>query len=548
MTPTVPVASNGPRPIRPRKIESDEPEQRVGLTPTTERILARVPGNPQVGLQRADAQWQAVRAGTRAVPQVITRDPRTLTPEVDVAISGGTLGILLGAALQQRGWRVTVIERGALRGRDQEWNISREELATFGELGLLSAAELETAIASEYNPARVSFHKQGELWVEDVLNVGVDPVYLLETLRDKFLAAGGTLREHCPFESAAIAPDGVAIRAGETEIAARLLVDAMGNFSPIAAQARQGAKPDGACVVVGSCARGYPSNDTGDLLASVTPIDGPCQYFWEAFPARDGRTTYLFSYLDADERRPDLGFFLDEYFRLLPDYQGVDLEQLDFERVLFGFFPSFRASPLRVPWARVLPVGDASGMQSPVSFGGFGSMVRHLRRLTDGIDEALQADALDRRSLALLQPYQPNIAVTWLFQRAMSVGVEEQVPPERINRLLGGVFATMEDLGDRVLRPFLQDVVQFPALTQTLLRTALARPQVVLPVIPRVGARALLGWTGHYLMLALYALLDWLGRSLALRARADRLPPKARYIARRWLDAWKYGSGGDYGK
>jgi hypothetical protein len=30
-------------------------------------------------------------------------------------------------------------------------------------------------------------------------------------------------------------------------------------------------------------------------------------------------------------------------------------------------------------------VGDASGIQSPLSFGGFGSITRHLKRLTDGI-------------------------------------------------------------------------------------------------------------------------------------------------------------------
>lgn len=31
-----------------------------------------------------------------------------------------------------------------------------------------------------------------------------------------------------------------------------------------------------------------------------------------------------------------------------------------------------------------LQFGDASGVQSPVSFGGFGSLTRHLGRLSDG--------------------------------------------------------------------------------------------------------------------------------------------------------------------
>lgn len=32
-----------------------------------------------------------------------------------------------------------------------------------------------------------------------------------------------------------------------------------------------------------------------------------------------------------------------------------------------------------------LQFGDASGIQSPVSFGGFGSLTRHLGRLSNGI-------------------------------------------------------------------------------------------------------------------------------------------------------------------
>ena len=41
---------------------------------------------------------------------------------------GGTLGVFLAAALQLRGLRVAIVERGPLRGRAQEWNISRKEL------------------------------------------------------------------------------------------------------------------------------------------------------------------------------------------------------------------------------------------------------------------------------------------------------------------------------------------------------------------------------------------------------------------------------------
>ena len=51
-------------------------------------------------------------------------------------------------------------------------------------------------------------------------------------------------------------------------------------------------------------------------------------------------------------------------------------------------------------------VGDASASQSPLSFGGFGNMLRHLERLSTGLDAALQQDRLSKQALRLLQARQ----------------------------------------------------------------------------------------------------------------------------------------------
>ncbi|MEL6494619.1 MAG: FAD-binding oxidoreductase, partial [Cyanobacteria bacterium J06623_7] len=431
--------------------------------------------------------------------------------------------------------------RGVLKGREQEWNISRSELKTLIDLELLTSAELEQAIATEYNPARVGFKSGTEVWVEDVLNIGVDPVYLLATLKQKFLEAGGELLENTAFESAKIHPDGVVVTTDTKVIQTRLAIDAMGHFSPIIKQVRNGAKPDGICVVVGSCASGFPENNAGDLIYSFTPIIDRCQYFWEAFPARDGRTTYMFSYLDAHPARQSLEYFMDEYLRLLPEYQCVELSDLDFKRFLFGFFPAYKNSPIKLPFDRLLPVGDSAGGQSPVSFGGFGAMIRHLPRLTRGINEALTIDSLSQRDLSLLQPYQPNISVTWLFQQTMSVEVEREVNPEQINNLMSGVFNVMDRLGDRVLKPFLQDVIQFAPLAKTL---PLVNLKFVLPLLPQIGLGSLINWLWHYLNLALYGALYYVGK--LARPIVKNLSPSQQYYYHRWLDAWKYGSGGDY--
>jgi len=558
----------------------------------TEDILTQLPGDVLSGLRQADRLLASLRTDTTAVPTVVTQSETLLeTVDWDVVICGGTLGILIGSALVQRGWRVALLERGILRGRQQEWNISRQELEVFLRLNLLTEAELEQAIATEYNPARVSFHNSGEIWVKDVLNLGVDPVYLLETLKQKFLAAGGVLLENTPFVSTIVHPDGVCVEVGQGgqgrlggqgsnsshqspatshsfptthyyaanvaqdssaptaslltthSLTTRLLIDAMGHLSPMTKQARQGQKPDSICLVVGSCAQGFPQNQTGDLIATFTPIQNRCQYFWEAFPAKDGRTTYLFTYMDASPEHLGLEALFEEYLRLLPQYQAVDLDKLHFQRALFGFFPAYRQSPLHTPWNRILPVGDSSGNQSPLSFGGFGAMVRHLERLTLGIHAALSSEQLSVSALSLLAPYQPNLSVTWLFQKAMRADIGVNIPPDRINRLLAVVFLTMQQLGDRVLRPFLQDVVQFLPLTQTLLKTAIAHPLLVAQIIPHVGLGALLDWTIHYINLGVYSVLAKL--SPIVQPWLKNLPTPQQYKYRRWIDAWRYGSGED---
>jgi lycopene cyclase CruP len=506
----------------------------------TERILSQLPGDALGGLRHADTILTSIKKGSAPIPTVVKENDQSIDfVDWDVAICGGTLGILLGCALALQGWRVVLFERGILRGREQEWNISRQELKVFIELGLLTPQELEQAIATEYNPARVSFGLMSEVWVENVLNIGVDPVYLLNTLKERFLDAGGKLYENTPFTEVVVHPNGVVVN---NQFKARLLIDAMGHFSPIVQQARKGRKPDGLCLVVGSCTQGFPENHSGDLLLSFTPLQNQCQYFWEAFPARDGRTTYLFTYMDADPQRLTLEALYGEYLRLMPEYQGVELSQLKFQRALYGFFPSYR-HPLHIPWSRILPVGDSSGTQSPLSFGGFGAMVRHLRRLTFGIHQALQTNQLSTQALLLLQPYQPSLSVTWLFQKAMSVGVNQKIAPEQINQLLSAVFSEMQQLGEPVLKPFLQDVVQFQALTQTLIKTSLSHPILIVKIIPQVGLGTLLDWMVHYVNLGIYASLFWLSQKLEPLLK---LPQVWKYYCDRLIDAWKYGSGNDY--
>lgn len=82
----------------------------------------------------ADRFWHQLCNSERGTPREVIREvaePLPSTPDAatfDVVVLGGTLGIILATALQLHGKSVAVVERNALLGRDQEWNISRADM------------------------------------------------------------------------------------------------------------------------------------------------------------------------------------------------------------------------------------------------------------------------------------------------------------------------------------------------------------------------------------------------------------------------------------
>ncbi|CAL5219975.1 g1912 [Coccomyxa viridis] len=541
-------------------------------------------GTTLTALRKADEAWKRLRTAEMrgSAPQFVQEvsTPLPGTAKFDVVMCGGTLGIFLACALQLKGLRVAVVERGPLKGRDQEWNISRKELNELVGEGLLTREEAEECIGIEFNPVRAGFHGGQDVWTRDVLNLGVRPDRAIAKVRERFEKAGGRVYEFAAAEGVKVHPNGVSLvmpesasrngssgngasassssvsagNAEEPEVSGRLLIDCMGNFSPIVRQARWGQRPDGVCLVVGSCCRGFTDNSTGDVIYTNMPTQGPdapipnVQYFWEAFPSGSGstdRTTYLFTYIDADPSRPALESMLEDYWRLMPEYQNVKLEDLQPLRILFGFFPTYRQSPLKPTWNRVLQIGDASGIQSPLSFGGFGAMTRHLDRLREAVVEALEADALDKQSLALVNAYNPGLSGAWMLQRAMSVRPGEKPNPNFINQLLAKNFAAMQRLGDPVLKPFLQDVVQFGPMGKTLFGQVLDDPGFVPQIFGHVGIPPMLDWVRHFAALGSYTFLDKVGRPV-LDNMAKGSDAKRQYRLRRLADAWRYGSGSDF--
>ena len=319
--------------------------------------------------------------------------------------------------------------------------------------------------------------------------------------------------------------------------------------------------------MVGTCAAGYDPTDNkvGDIIYTNTMIQdktnenfGQHQYFWEAFPVSIGRngvtesnvkTTYMFTYMDAEMERPSLETLMEDYWNLLPIYQPsiVDPEtDLDIKRVLFAYFPTYRDSPLKPNWSRILAVGDASGIQSPLSFGGFGALTRHLPRLTTAISEALNKDLLHKDDLSLINDYTPNLSAAWMFQKAMSVP-----------RSKNGVDPTfLNNMGEWTLMPFLQDVVRLHNLLGSLSRSFVKDPLFTPQIIQHVGLPVLTDWIGHVIMIAVYTGLHNFVSPVAnflltltdatSKREAILLNEKDRFCWRRMSEAWEYGSGSDY--
>lgn len=281
----------------------------------TERIMTRIRSENQStgaggattfqAFQRADDMWSRLKnyspsPNDPVPPPFVTQDssegsnPKCAEKlerqkgkalDYDITVCGGTLGIFFATALLLKGHKVCVVEAGKLRGREQEWNISMDELLILKKLGILTQQDLDSAVQTEFPGCRSGFKNKEveveggygqngigyECFTEGVLNLGVSPATLLERAARRFKELGGIIKEETRLQGVYVSSDiGSALDIGEDEepITSRLVIDAMGNGSPITRQQRYGEKPDGICAVVGSCASGFDAatNTVGDII------------------------------------------------------------------------------------------------------------------------------------------------------------------------------------------------------------------------------------------------------------------------------------------
>ncbi|MCY7381439.1 MAG: flavin-dependent dehydrogenase [Microcoleus sp. CAN_BIN18] len=452
----------------------------------------------------------------------------------DLIYIGGALGVIHAAVMAKLGYRVLLLERMPFGRMNREWNISRDEIQSLIDLGLFTAAEIETLIAREYKDGYCKFFdannppvaKAEILHTPKVLNIALDSDKLVYLAGVKLTEAGGEIWDETEFIRADIESEKVIVQGchlptkTDRTVSGRLLVDAMGSASPIAWQLNEGRAFDSVCptvggVIDGGIEPGVWDSDYGDVLWSHGDISRGRQLIWELFPGAGGELTiYLFHYHQVNPENPgSLLELYEDFFAILPEYRRCDLDKLVWKKPTFGYIPGHFSSSSQdraVAVDRLIAIGDAASLQSPLVFTGFGSLIRNLFRLTDLLDTALKHNLLSAKHLNQIRAYQSNISVTWLFSKGMMVPTGRTLPPQRINSMLNTFFGLLAEEELAVAETFIKDKADWLTFNRLAIKAAGKNPSLLLWILDFVTFRDILRWLGSYFNFTLLALASFL--------------------------------------
>ncbi|MEC4819915.1 MAG: flavin-dependent dehydrogenase, partial [Scytonema sp. PMC 1069.18] len=335
--------------------------------PLTTKYFQNMP-NGEYDLQRVywwEQRWRQGVRNPKQPRQVVFSHPgewgkTTSTPQYDLIYVGGALGVIHAAVMAKLGYKVLLLERLPFGWMNREWNISRNEIQSLVNLGLLTPAEVEATIAREYKDGFNKFFdannpkhlKAPILHTPTVLNIALNSEKLLELCGKKLREAGGEIWDETEFLrgdvyntqvliSVKFLPDGT-----EKQVSGRLLVDAMGSASPIAWQLNGSRAFDSVCPTVGAVVEsgfepGVWDSQYGDVLNSHGDISRGRQLIWELFPGGgEELTIYLFHYHQVNPKNPgSLLEMYEDFFTILPEYRRCDLDKLVWKKPTFGYIP-----------------------------------------------------------------------------------------------------------------------------------------------------------------------------------------------------------------
>ncbi|MBV6624390.1 MAG: flavin-dependent dehydrogenase [Rivularia sp. (in: Bacteria)] len=516
--------------------------------PLTVKYFQKMP-NGEYDLNRAywwEQRWREGVRNPQEPKQVIFSHSSPLPlsssfPTYDLIYIGGALGVIHAAVMARLGYKVLLVERLPFGKMNREWNISRLEIQSLVNLGLLTSSEVESIIAREYKDGFNKFFdayipnklKAPILHTPTVLNIALDSEKLLALCGEKLRAAGGDIWDETEFIKADIDTSQVVLTVKELreqtskQVSGRLLVDAMGTASPIAWQLNPKRAFDSVCPTVGAVVEsGFApevwDSKYGDVLNSHGDISRGRQLIWELFPGENEELTiYLFHYHQVNPENPgSLLEMYEDFFAILPEYRRCDMDKLVWKKPTFGYIPghfSVGSRDRTVAFNRLIAIGDAASLQSPLVFTGFGSLVRNLERLTQLLDTALKHDLLSAKDLNQIRAFQNNIAVTWMFSKGMMVPTGKFIPPERINAMLNNFFGLLADEPLEVADNFIKDRFNLSTFNRLALKAAKKNPALLLWIWQLAGAKDLLRWVGNYIDFTRHSIVSavfgkWFGK------------------------------------
>lgn len=441
----------------------------------------------------------------------------------DVVLAGGGLSLLYAAALAQRGVRVLVFDRRRIGCGHREWNISRRELTPLCASGLFDEAALSRLIRLQYRYGICRFAGGPAYPVRDVLDCVVDAEALLAGLRERALRYGATLldyheligyrseKDSVTVTLARVQPNAPALSpaAATIKLRARLFIDALGARSPHArfdlCCPTVGGVMDG--MLLGSAAREMNS-EVGEILVTTEGVEDGQQHIWEGFPATGQRMTiYLFYYQRAEAVRAAIAAgahpLLSLYERFFCTLSRYKSGPLSLWRPAYGYIPAYtRLGPMpAAAGPRVLLVGDAASRHSPLTFCGFGSMIRSFWSISEGLVRLLETERrgkpIKQRDLdelwAQVEPPALNVmgGLSLMMMPPPEGNLED---PDGINALLDAAFASLGELGEDAYAAFLKDSVDASTFIRFMRGAASRHPAVYRKVFSHLSPCEAMIW------------------------------------------------------
>ncbi|MFP2911573.1 NAD(P)/FAD-dependent oxidoreductase [Pyxidicoccus sp. 3LFB2] len=417
------------------------------------------------------------------------RELPVLTPErgthvdFDVVLAGGGLSLLFAPVLAGLGLKVGVFERGRAAVAHREWNISQSELQPLSASGLFQPDEVESLIVARYSHGVCRWHGGGEYPVHGALDHAVDAGRLLAEVRRRAEARGVRFHEEHTLVGMGEGTDAVRLHfertgGGRADVTARLVLDARGVSSPHATA-------DLLCPTVGGVLTGLREGTApdelnprvGDILVTTEGVEEGRQHIWEGFPGRPGEATvYLFYYAPAREVRGEHALLrlYGRFFERLGHYKRGEARLL---RPTFGYIPGWSrlVPPPRAPGRRVVLVGDAAARHSPLTYCGFGAMMRSFLPGARTIASALHSGGVPEGPVVHDTPLH---AVTGGLALLMASPPREPALRNELNGLLDAAFSALHALGNGPYAALIKDQMTGTDFVRFLYLVARRRPRV----------------------------------------------------------------------